>query len=77
MAFVTLSRLLPSVCISLLAVSQVLAQTVVPSNASTNHSVESLPSPTGNGVSYRPRILPVTDDAQGGIAQLEVRQSAH
>ena len=79
MAAAFLPRLLLVTCLSLLAVSRVSAQTVAPSNATTNNNVEFILSTTLNQMSIQPRILPLTNVAglSGSLSQLEVRLSSY
>lgn len=67
------------ICLSLLAVSRVSAQTVAPSNATTNNNVEFVLTTTLNQMSIQPRILPLTNGAglSGSLSQLEVRRFSH
>lgn len=72
----TLSRLLLTplaICLSLLTVSRVSAQTVAPSNGTTNNGVQFVLTTTLNQMSIQPKILPLTNGAglSGTLSQLE------
>ena len=75
----TLPRLLSAICLSLLIVSPVSAQTVAPSNATSNTSVEFLLSTTLNQMTIQSRIVPLTNGAglSGSLSQLEVGLTSH
>ena len=74
----SLPRLLGALWLSLLTVSRVSAQTVAPSNATSNSSVAFVLATTANGMNIQPKILPLTNDAglSGSLSQLEVRLSS-
>lgn len=74
-----LPRLVLAICLTLLTVSRVSAQTVAPSNATTNDSVQFVMATFLNQMSIQPRILPLTTGAglSGSLAQLEVRHPPH
>lgn len=80
MASTTFSRLsLAIICLTMLTVSRVLAQTVAPSNQSTDNSVEFVLNTIINQMSIAPKILPLTNGAglSGTLSQLDVRLSSH
>lgn len=75
----TLPRRMLAICLSLLTVSRISAQSVAPSNATTNDTVEFVLSTFLNQMSIQSRILPLTNGAglSGSLSQLEVRHFAH
>ena len=81
MTSATFPRLLLATCLSLLTVSRISAQTVAPSNATANNSVqvEFVLSTILNQMSIQPKVLPLTNGAglSGSLSQLEVRHSPH
>ena len=74
----TLPRLLAALCLLLLTPSHVSAQTVAPSNATSNGSVLFVLNTVINQMSIQPRIIPLTNGAgmSGSLSQLEVRPPA-
>lgn len=69
----TLPRRMLAICLSLLTVSRISAQSVAPSNATTNDTVEFVLSTFLNQMSIQSRILPLTNGAglSGSLSQLE------
>ncbi|CAF9928946.1 MAG: hypothetical protein ALECFALPRED_004177 [Alectoria fallacina] len=73
MASATIPHFLLALCLSLLTASPVSAQTVAPSNATANDSVQFVMTTTLNGMPIKPQILPLTNGAglSGTLSQLE------